>query len=1105
MTMTDTHANKPLMKKPWFLLLCGTIFSMAALLVLLPVAAKYYLSRWLIENGADKAVIERVQLNPFSGKVGLQGVTVQIGGTTVLSDADIQVDIAMLKLFKKQAVIQRSVLEGVTLDVELYKDGRMRFGSYTTPPASPTAVKDTGAQDVPWIFSANRIEMSDCTVRYTMPDLQINLHISKASLTKFTTAPGDKSGTFVLAGSINGTPVALDLQTLRITPDIIAKGSVNVDGFALNNLGTLLRPYLKPFTGMATIDGTTMFKMGEGGDIVVDYEGMLGIDNGHIAGNSFSVKGAPIRWEKGKIHFAMTEKSGIMVDVDGRLTGKAIFVDIPDPIIKVRGPDINISGKVLVAIDDEVKVDATADFQLKKLTFSMPPLAAEAGNLTWNGKNQRIQFNSGTRKNLLTIKVQGNLLVDHPIFNDQDEHIQLATKGDSISWQGGLSYLLGSRQNRSSQINTLGKLTAKNIHLSLADSIKYTQQSLISNGRIDLILGANDSLKLNLDDTITGKNLAVDLPGPKLTINQKSIKITDRGTISLKNKIAIKGKGSIKTNGLTIKQIDRKSSLASLKQFTIDSIEAPGGTALNIQKATANDLAVHIAGSIPLAISIPEIVLSDLHSTDLSTYGVARVTAQSPTVTSKQNGKNLAGLNSLEIRHIKAGTNSKVSVDRINFDDLYFLGKSKKDSTGICTIGGAGLSEIDWNPETGLTGDSLSFADLYCTLVRKKDGRLVIGKRLAAMRVPDWKPGKTEKKPDKNTAASTLSLDQVTLRGTSGLHFEDHTLEVPFVSNLDITTLQIKGLDSKKPEKPASIKMTGSMEKRAPLTIDGTIAPFLKELGLQLKISLKNYPLSRLSAYTVQSVGVALASGSLRLTSDISLKKRQLDMKNKVLLKQLKTSTISKKLADKLDNQLPIPLDSALAMLRDRNDTISLDVPLSGPIDELSVGISDILITALGKAIVPAASGYLVYALGPYGALAWVGMEVGSRILEVRLPPVQFKPNDDQLPDDSDDYFKRLAKILQDKPEADFRLCPKSSSWELFADKREQRREKEGEKRLHLTNEERKKLLELGQKRAQNIKQCLVEKYNCDKNRLLICITQIEEKKSAKPRVDIQM
>jgi len=295
--------NKPLWKKTWLLILCSFLLSLTAFLIILPVASKYYLSKWLIDNGADKAVIEHVRINPFTGKAGLQGVTVQIGGATVLADADITVDIAMLRLFRKQAVIQSSVLKGISLDIELYKDGRMRFGSYTTTPSPSSAAEPTETQPFLWSFSANHIEMADSTVRFTMPDLHLTLKIDKASLTKFTTAPGDKSGAFTLSGSVNGTPVAVDLKTLRIIPDIVAKGDVQVDGFALDTLSALLQPTLKPFTGSASIKGNTVFRMVDTGDIFVDYDGMLSIDRGHIGGQSFSVNGAPVRGEKGEIKF----------------------------------------------------------------------------------------------------------------------------------------------------------------------------------------------------------------------------------------------------------------------------------------------------------------------------------------------------------------------------------------------------------------------------------------------------------------------------------------------------------------------------------------------------------------------------------------------------------------------------------------------------------------------------------------------------------------------------------------------------------------------------------------------------------------------------------
>ncbi len=1094
--------KKPFWKKIWFLLLCAFLLSLSAFLVILPVAAKYYLGKWLIDNGADKAVIEHVRINPFSGKANLQGVTVQIGDTTVLADTDITVDIAMLQLFSRRAVVQNSVLKGIRLDIKLYKDGRMRFGSYTTSPSS-SASEQPPPQPSLWSFSANHIEIADSTVQFTMPELNLTLKVDRASLIKFTTAPGDKSGSFILSGSINGAPVNVDLKTLRIIPDIVAKGNVHVAGFSLDNLSAFLQSTLKPFTGSASLDGNTIFKMTENGDISVDYDGMLSVDKGHIAGQSFSVKGAPVRWERGKIHFSMTEKNGIKVKVDGRLTGKDIAVDIPDPRIKVQGPAVDINGTVAVTIDDTVKVDAAAGFALKKPTFSMPPLSAEMESFVWQGKKRRIRFSSGSKNTPLSVTIDGQFIADHPAFYDQDPDIRLTTQGKQISWNGKLSYEIGIGKQPRSSVKTQGKLAGNSLAISLADALHFSQKSLTNSGSINVSFGATVPLQLQLDNTIVGKDISLALSDAGISLHQQSITLTDKGKISLQEHLMVKGTGSLKANGLTITTNKQNTPLAGLKQFTIDAIQAPRGRIITIGKAKADDLTIQTNGTMPLAVSIPDITIYDLHSTNLNTFTIAKVTAQSPVITAKKNNAKLAGLNSLEIRHITADTKSRVSIDRINFDDLYFLGASKESGDNICTIGGAGLSKIAWNPKNGLRGNSLTFSDLFCNLVREKDGGLVVAKRLAAMRNSPRKPTATTDKPKPKSQTPPFSLAKVTLRGKSGLHFEDHSLEVPFTSNLGINTLQIVGLNSGKPEKPASLRMMGTLEQRAPLKITGTIAPFLQELALQLHISLKNYPLSHLSAYTVQSVGVALASGSLRLTSDISLKKRQLDMKNKVVLQQLTTSTISKELAQKLDNQLPVPLDSALAMLRDRNDTITLDVPLNGPIDKLSVGISDILITALGKAIIPAASGYLVYALGPYGALAWVGMEVGSRILEVRLPPVLFKPGDDRLPKKNEDYFKRLAKILQDKPDVDFRLCPKVSLWETNAG-RDKKNAKKG-KPIQLSDGERNKLSALGQKRAQNLKKTLVEQYGCDKDRLLICTTKIEKDTSAKPRVDIQM
>jgi len=1141
--MNHSTNKKNLLKNKWIRFIVIAVLFVTLVLLLLPVAGKFYLTKWLLDNGADTAVIEKIRLNPFTGKASLEGINVVLGDTTVLSNADILVDIGLMSLFKKQADIEKTVLDGVTLDIELYEDGRMRFGSYTTSLSTAETPTESEDSTISWVIMARQVTMSNCRVHFKMPDLDMNLQVDDASLVRFTTAPGDKSGAFTFRGSVDGAPVALNLSTLRILPDVIIQGTVMVDGFELDNLGDFLKPYLKPFTGRASVDGTAMFKLAETDDMFVDYDGMISLEKGHIAGDSFSVQGAPVRWEKGKVHFEHTEEKGIVIDVDGSLTGKEIGVDIPDPVIKIREPDVAIDGKVLVIIDDEVTVDTSAGFKLQHTTFSMPPLQAEATHILWRGEKRRVRFNSGTGDKELSVHVQGELLADSPSFADQDDKVRLAVDGESLSWNGEVSYLLGLTSKNSSIVQTNGRLTGNKLALKLADLLEYKQGTLTANGKSkvslasqikvnyngaldlkeadlqmatvntfaenivwngngDFTLAADNSMKLVLDGGLKSKTMDAKLVESGLLFDQNSLEITTKATIDIGQNTALKGTISLTSNGFTISGDNARAPQVALEGFTIDSIEAPGGKKVIIKQAEAKGLNVGIEGKMPLKVSIPVIALTDIRTEDLATFSTAKVSAQSPVVVATKNNKNLAGLGTLEIRNIKAGLDQHVTVDRVNFDDLFFLGKSTKDKNDICRIDGARLSKIGWSPEKGMQGDSLSFAGLFCTFIREENGSFNLGKELAAMSIPGENKEKTTKKTGKKKPVANIDLKQVTLRGESGLHFEDHTLEVPFISDLAITTLQFRDINSGKPTEPASVKMIGTLDKRAPLEISGTIAPFAEDLATNMKVKLKNYPLSHLSAYTVQSVGVALASGQLKLKSKINLSDNNLDMKNEVLLKKLETSTISKELADKLDNQLPIPLDSAFSLLRDRDDNISLDVPMSGPLDGLNVGISDVLITALGKAVVPAASGYLMYALGPYGALAWVGMEVGEKMLQVRLPPVEFTPAESEIPDSLQDYFNRLAKILQDKPEADFQLCPKSSAWEFIS---ESKKETLDEKELELDDSDKEKLMQLGQERAQNIKDYLIQNYSIDKDRLLICITGIETEKSAKPRVDIQM
>ena len=265
---------------------------------------------------------------------------------------------------------------------------------------------------------------------------------------------------------------------------------------------------------------------------------------------------------------------------------------------------------------------------------------------------------------------------------------------------------------------------------------------------------------------------------------------------------------------------------------------------------------------------------------------------------------------------------------------------------------------------------------------------------------------------------------------------------------------------------------------------------------------LKNYPLSRLSPYVIQSVGLALTSGQLNLASTVKVADNTMRMKNSIHLKKLETATISKELAQQLDNRLPLPLESAISFLKDSNGDLKLDIPIEGPLSELNVGIADLLITALGKAILPAASSYLVYALGPYGALAYVGMKVGENMMKASLAPVVFQAEESELTGEHRAYLERVAKVMQDRPDMDINLCPSAPAWEMLSKRALQ---KVGDADIPVDEKDREKLTRLGQERAQAILDHLAETHGIDRARLLICETKIPTKRDARPAVELQL
>ena len=106
-----------LLRTTWFKLFLGLLFCLILTLAALPFALKAGLSYWLVQNGAEQAKIDRFFINPFLGKLSLQGLQVDKDGKDVLSNTRFDLDLGLTDLLRRQIHVQRAVYDKLHLDL----------------------------------------------------------------------------------------------------------------------------------------------------------------------------------------------------------------------------------------------------------------------------------------------------------------------------------------------------------------------------------------------------------------------------------------------------------------------------------------------------------------------------------------------------------------------------------------------------------------------------------------------------------------------------------------------------------------------------------------------------------------------------------------------------------------------------------------------------------------------------------------------------------------------------------------------------------------------------------------------------------------------------
>ncbi|MBT8122526.1 MAG: DUF748 domain-containing protein, partial [Gammaproteobacteria bacterium] len=362
-----------------------------------------------------------------------------------------------------------------------------------------------------------------------------------------------------------------------------------------------------------------------------------------------------------------------------------------------------------------------------------------------------------------------------------------------------------------------------------------------------------------------------------------------------------------------------------------------------------------------------------------------------------------------------------------------------EQGAAIVTLGGLELDTANVAQDRIALGQ-LTVRDLVTGLRRNKAGKWQVVEVLDSLQQPAKSTETTETaetaEPPEQAAqpgSRTISIESIAVTGDSAISMQDASVQPVFETNLVITAADIGRIDSASPAVDTPVKLAARTGKHSRIDFTGTVRPFADRPTLDLKGEFKAVALTDVSPYTVDALGYALKSGHLDADSTIKIDKGILDVSNKLTIRGLELSGVDNASREKFDKQIAMPIDTALNMLRDKHDNITLDLLVDGDIDNPNFDFSDVIMTAVSKAIRKGSMTYLSLALQPYGALISIARMAGDAASRVRLDPVVFSGGGDALPGESNAYLEKVAGILKNRPELIIKICGIASEQDRLA------------------------------------------------------------------------
>lgn len=270
---------------------------------------------------------------------------------------------------------------------------------------------------------------------------------------------------------------------------------------------------------------------------------------------------------------------------------------------------------------------------------------------------------------------------------------------------------------------------------------------------------------------------------------------------------------------------------------------------------------------------------------------------------------------------------------------------------------------------------AVALEDYFARVIVYDDATLNLVRLLRPARPAAADPAPARPGDDGTAQELPVSIGKITL-ARGNVRYSDYYIHPNYSADLAGVEGTVSAMSA---TQAGTVDLAAKVARTAPVTVKGTVNPFAKELALDLTGTARDVDLPPLTPYSVKYAGYGITKGTLSFDVHYRIDNRRLVADNRLKLDQLA-------FGDHVDSptatKLPVLL--AVALLKDVNGVIDIDLPISGSLDDpqFSVGglIVRVIVNLLTKAVT-APFALIGAAFGGGEELSYVVFDAGSHAL----------------------------------------------------------------------------------------------------------------------------